>query len=143
MSGPRDRFDVDGELEQLAQDLDLDMDAPIGATFAAALRGTDVPAEFEEADYGLDDEGFMTPPPRAEQPVAAKAPVEFREVVESAEEPDFDMASFDDEFGEEPPPPRPPVKNTPRRRPPPLSPKKFPPGCSPSRPSRRSKTCRR
>ena len=105
MSGPRDRFDVDGELEQLAQDLDLDMDAPIGATFAAALRGTDAPAEFEEADYGLDDEGFMTPPPRAEQPVAAKAPVEFREVVESAEEPDFDMASFDDEFGEEPPPP--------------------------------------
>jgi pilus assembly protein CpaE len=105
MSGPRDRFDVDGELEQLAQDLDLDMDAPIGATFAAALRGADAPAEFEEADYGLDDDGFMTPPPRAEQPVAAKAPVEFREVVEAAEEPDFDMASFDDEFGEEPPPP--------------------------------------
>jgi pilus assembly protein CpaE len=105
MSGPRDRFDVDGELEQLAQDLDLDMDAPIGATFAAALRGTDAPAEFEEADYGLDDDGFMTPPPRAEQPVAAKAPVEFREVAEAAEEPDFDMASFDDEFGEEPPPP--------------------------------------
>jgi pilus assembly protein CpaE len=104
MSGPRDRFDVDGELEQLAQDLDLDMDAPIGATFAAALRGTDAPAEFEEADYSLDDEGFMTPPPRAEQP-AAKAPVEFRDVVETAEEPDFDMASFDDEFGEEPPPP--------------------------------------
>jgi pilus assembly protein CpaE len=104
MSGPRDRFDVDGELEQLAQDLDLDMDAPIGATFAAALRGTNAPAEFEEADYSLDDEGFMTPPPRAEQP-AAKAPVEFRDVVETAEEPDFDMASFDDEFGEEPPPP--------------------------------------
>jgi pilus assembly protein CpaE len=104
MSGPRDRFDVDGELEQLAQDLDLDMDAPIGATFAAALRGTNAPAEFEEADYSLDDEGFMTPPPRAEQP-ATKAPVEFRDVVETAEEPDFDMASFDDEFGEEPPPP--------------------------------------
>lgn len=105
MSGPRDRFDVDGELEQLAQDLELDMDAPIGATFAAALRGTDSPAEFEEADYGLDDEGFITPPPREEQPIAAKAPVEFRDVAETAEEPDFDMASFDDEFGEEPPPP--------------------------------------
>ena len=104
MSGPRDRFDVDGELEQLAQDLDLDMDAPIGATFAAALRGTDETAAFEEADYGLDDEGFMTPSPRQEPPVAAKSPVVFQDAA-AIEEPDFDMASFDDEFGDAPPPP--------------------------------------
>lgn len=134
MSGPRDRFDVDGELDQLAQDLDLDMDAPIGATFAAALRGTDETAEFDEADYGFDDEGFMTPAPRTEEPVVAKAPVEFKDVIETAEEPDFDMASFDDDFGQEPPPPAmsrveharsapPPVHNAPDEVPAWLQPK--------------------
>ena len=63
MTGSKDRFDDDGELEQLAQDLDLDMDAPIGATFAAALRdkGGNLPAI--EDDFSLDDDGFMTPPP--------------------------------------------------------------------------------
>ncbi len=105
MSGPRDRFDVDGELDQLAQDLELDMDAPIGATFAAALRGGDDTAEFEEADYGLDDEGFMTPSPRTEAPVAAVTTVEFSDDAHVSEEPDFDMASFDDDFGDDPPPP--------------------------------------
>jgi pilus assembly protein CpaE len=110
MSGPRDRFDVDGELDQLAQDLELDMDAPIGATFAAALRGTEAPQAFEEADFGLDDDGFMTPPPRAAQPAVEKAPIVFSDPQPVAEEPNFDMASFDDEFGEEfaeeAPPPR-------------------------------------
>ncbi len=135
MSGPRDRFDVDGELDQLAQDLDLDMDAPIGATFAAALRGTDETIEFEEADYGLDDEGFMTPAPRTEEPAVVKAPVEFKDVTEAAVEPDFDMASFDDDFGDEAPPPPamsrvdyadpapPPVHNTPDEVPAWLQPK--------------------
>ena len=104
MSGPRDRFDVDGELDQLAQDLDLDMDAPIGATFAAALRGVEESQSFEEADFGLDDDGFMTPPPRAAQAVEHKAPVVFADAPASIEEPDYDMNAFDDEFGEEPPP---------------------------------------
>ena len=105
MSGPRDRFDVDGELDQLAQDLDLDMDAPIGATFAAALRGVEESQSFDEADFGLDDDGFMTPPPRAAQAVEQKTPVVFADAPASAEEPDYDMNAFDDEFGEEPPPP--------------------------------------
>ncbi len=108
MSGPRDKFDVDGDLDQLAQDLDLDMDAPIGSTFAAALRGADEP-EFQEADFALDDDGFMTPPPRPEQPSAEKAPLVFQDAEESDTTLDFDMASFDDEFGDEygdaPPPP--------------------------------------
>ena len=37
MSGPRDKFE-DGDLDELVHDFDLDMDAPLGATFAAALR---------------------------------------------------------------------------------------------------------
>lgn len=104
MSGPRDRFDVDGELDQLAQDLDLDMDAPIGAAFAAALRGVEESQSFDEADFGLDDDGFMTPPPRAAQAEEHKAPVVFADAPASVEEPDYDMNAFDDEFGEEPPP---------------------------------------
>jgi hypothetical protein len=65
MTGSRDKFDDDSDLDQLAHDLDLDMDAPIGATFAAALRGQDEKGSvFEEADFGLDDDGFMTPPSR-------------------------------------------------------------------------------
>jgi len=71
MTGSRNRFDQDGELDQLAQDLDLDMDAPIGQTFAAALRdkGSDLVIEEDselgiaEAEFGFDDDGFMTPPP--------------------------------------------------------------------------------
>lgn len=109
MSGSRDRFDDDGELEQLAQDLDLDMDAPIGATFAAALRGKeDDPHAFEDADFALDDDGFMTPPPRQAAP--APAPSAF------ADDPppggvSEDEMSFEDEFSDEggefnaPPPP--------------------------------------
>lgn len=104
MSGPRDRFDVDGELDQLAQDLDLDMDAPIGAAFAAALRGVEESQSFDEADFGLDDDGFMTPPPRAAQAVEHKAPVVFADAPAPVEEPDYEMNAFDDEFGEEPPP---------------------------------------
>jgi pilus assembly protein CpaE len=104
MSGPRDRFDVDGELDQLAQDLDLDMDAPIGAAFAAALRGVEESQSFDEADFGLDDDGFMTPPPRAAQAEEQKAPVVFADAPASVEEPDYDMNAFDDAFGEETPP---------------------------------------
>ncbi len=65
MTGSRDKFHNDGELDQLAHDLDLDMDAPIGATFAAALRdkGGDV-ATADDEGFDLDDDGFVTPHPR-------------------------------------------------------------------------------
>ncbi|HEY7800764.1 MAG TPA: cellulose synthase operon protein YhjQ/BcsQ [Hyphomonadaceae bacterium] len=64
MSGSRNRFDDDGEFDQLAQDLDLDMDAPIGATFAAALREREGDMAAVDAEFTLDDDGFMTPPPK-------------------------------------------------------------------------------
>jgi len=74
MTGSRDKFHEDGELDQLAQDLDLDMDAPIGATFAAALRDkTSDIAIVDEADFGLDDDGFMTLAPRHPEPPAPAA----------------------------------------------------------------------
>ena len=60
----KDKFHDDSDLDQLAHDLDLDMDAPIGATFAAALReqGGDVELSHEEdIDLELDDDGFMAP----------------------------------------------------------------------------------
>lgn len=108
MTGSRDKFDDDGELEQLAHDLDLDMDAPIGATFAAALRDKGAGGQtFEEADFGLDDDGFMTPPPRPAAP-PQPAPTVF------AADPHLDLPheSFEDEFSDEgdafdPPPPPP------------------------------------
>jgi pilus assembly protein CpaE len=65
MSGSRNRFEDDGELDQLAQDLDLDMDAPIGATFAAALREREGDIAAVDAQFTLDDDGFMTPPPKS------------------------------------------------------------------------------
>lgn len=108
MTGSRDKFDDDSDLDQLAHDLDLDMDAPLGASFAAALRGPEAKdAAFEEADFGLDDDGFMTPPPRAMQIAAAQpAPTVF------AAETEAEFESFEDEFSDEgedfdPPPPPP------------------------------------
>ena len=100
------KFDDDSDLDQLAHDLDLDMDAPLGQTFAAALRDDKAGApSFDDADFGLDDDGFMTPPPRAMQQAPA-APVAF------ADEPEVEheMESFEDEFSDElesldPPPP--------------------------------------
>lgn len=111
MTGSKDRFDDDGELEQLAQDLDLDMDAPIGATFAAALRdkGGDLPAI--EDDFSLDDDGFMTPPRAEGRPQDPATSLIFEE--EPAPAPAEGEMTFDegDEFsgkGESfggPPPP--------------------------------------
>ena len=49
MSGPRDKFD-DGDLDELVHDFDLDMDAPLGASFAAALRS----GEEEMTEYARD-----------------------------------------------------------------------------------------
>lgn len=105
MSG-NNKFDDDSDLDQLAHDLDLDMDAPIGATFAAALRGKETGApKFEDDEFGMDDDGFMTPPPRSMQQAPA-APAEF-----SADEPqvEHEMEAYD-EFADElesfdPPPP--------------------------------------
>lgn len=61
MSGPHDKFD--GELDELDHDFELDMDAPIGASFAAALRDPDgALPPLEDADFGMDDDGFLAPP---------------------------------------------------------------------------------
>src|SRR5262245_55524573 len=65
MSGSRNKFEDDSEFDQLAQDLDLDMDAPIGATFAAALRERESDIAVVDAEFTLDDDGFMTPPPKS------------------------------------------------------------------------------
>lgn len=57
MSGPRDTYD-DGELDELVEDFDLDMDAPLGASFAAALRsGEEETTEFDTA-YPEDEGAF-------------------------------------------------------------------------------------
>ena len=111
--------DDDSDLDQLARDLDLDMDAPLGSTFAAALRDTGSGAsKFDDADFSMDDDGFMTPPPRATQ---AAQPVFATEELQAHS--DFDMetdlegemeaGSYDEEFGDDieafdpPPPPMP------------------------------------
>ncbi|MDZ4762443.1 MAG: AAA family ATPase [Alphaproteobacteria bacterium] len=66
MSGAKDRFKDRGELDQFSHDLDLDMDAPIGAAFAAALRDPsgDIDSAEDEvdalSDEGFDDDGFLT-----------------------------------------------------------------------------------
>lgn len=59
MTGPRDKFD-DGALEELAHDFDLDLDAPLGATFAAALRDPDVAeAVAQSGDATAAEPAFM------------------------------------------------------------------------------------
>ncbi len=105
MTGSRDKFD-DGELDQLAQDLDLDMDAPIGQTFAAALR--DKPGDIgvmDDTDFGLEDDGFMAPSPRRGGPRApsAKSPgADFAAALTPATV--EDMSFGEDEFSDEPDP---------------------------------------
>jgi len=72
MSGPRDKYD-DGDLDELAQDFDLDMDAPIGATFAAALRETE--SELPEIeDFDADEFVTPAPPPAREAEMHLAAP---------------------------------------------------------------------
>ena len=67
MSGPHDKFDA--ELDELEHDFELDMDTPIGASFAAALRDPDgALPPLDDADFGMDDDAFLAPPPPA--PVA-------------------------------------------------------------------------
>jgi pilus assembly protein CpaE len=103
MTGSRDKFHDDGELDQLAQDLDLDMDAPIGATFAAALRdGHSDLAIMDDADFGLDDDGFMTPPaPHDERPATFANELDPPPPVTS--EGAFEADDFSDELDSAPP----------------------------------------
>jgi pilus assembly protein CpaE len=107
MTGPRDKFDDDSDLDQLAHDLDLDMDAPIGATFAAALRGQDSskPA-FGELDFNPEDDDVMTLPP----PPAARAAESVQPAFLETKAAESDVEQFEDEFSDEgeafdPPPP--------------------------------------
>ena len=117
MTGSRDKFDDDSDLDQLAHDLDLDMDAPIGATFAAALRGqADESSIFKEPEpeFGLYDDDFLTPPP---PPAAAAAertpPVPPAPADDHPAEVEYaEFESLEDEFSDEdedfdPPPPMP------------------------------------
>lgn len=94
MTGSRDKFDDDGELDQLAQDLDLDMDAPLGATFAAALRAQDDDLGDEEEFGGLDDDGFLTP-------VATKAVITPPSFGEPAAPPPVATYAFEADEAEE------------------------------------------
>src|ERR1044071_9492001 len=100
MTGSRDKFD-DGELDQLAHDLDLDMDAPIGATFAAALREREGDLAVMD-EFGVDDDGFIPrhvgdgrarPPP---PPLPSRAEVDFAASLTPASAEDMTLA--DDEF---------------------------------------------
>lgn len=54
MSGSKDRFSKDGDFDSLDHDLDLDMDQPIGATFAAALRDQGVDLKLGNGGGGRD-----------------------------------------------------------------------------------------
>src|SRR5690606_24455764 len=68
MTGSSNRFDDDGELDELAHDLDLDMDAPLGATFAAALRDQHGGITIaDEGNFTFEDDGLMSPPHRSAQ----------------------------------------------------------------------------
>lgn len=108
MTGSRNRFDNDGELDQLAQDLDLDMDAPIGQTFAAALRDKqgdlvieeDSELGIAEAEFGFDDDGFMTPtpPPQKKAPAYDHGQTSFAAKPAS---PQHDMTFGGDQFSDE------------------------------------------
>src|SRR5689334_7912545 len=105
MTGSRDRFGADSELDQLAQDLDLDMDAPIGQTFAAALRdkGNDLPPL--EDDFSLGDDDFMTAPSQAAEPRHEPALDVFEDEDLLLPPPSNEAAFAEaDEFPNEPPP---------------------------------------
>lgn len=96
MSGPHDKFD--GELDELDHDFELDMDAPIGASFAAALRDPDgALPPLDDADFSMDDDGFLAPPPPAPAVSDIAAPpstITFEE--------DFEGEEFaDEEFAED------------------------------------------
>lgn len=105
--------DDDSDLDQLARDLDLDMDAPLGSTFAAALRAPEKGAPgFEDSDFSLDDDGFMTPPPRTMQQAPAAQSVYADDELQAGSDVELEMEAdaFDDEYADDvdtfdPPPP--------------------------------------
>jgi pilus assembly protein CpaE len=106
MSAPRSRFDVDAELDQLAHDVDLDMDAPIGATFAAALRSpgpSTSPGDDSnrKSNHGPDadgDDGVLV----SDQSYLRGAYGTVRDdvLIASASLESFDAKSFADDFSE-------------------------------------------
>lgn len=89
MTGSRDRF-ADKDSGQLADDLELDMDAPLGAAFAAALRerGTDLAGVKLIDDFDFDD-GQL---PSAETPASTYA---FEDSADDADL-EFDAHDQDD-----------------------------------------------
>lgn len=104
MNGPLDKFD--GELDELDHDFELDMDAPIGASFAAALRDPDgALPPLDDKDFGMDDEAFLPPP--AARAAPAPAEVELVAAFESAApdlaepEPAASTLTFEENFDDE------------------------------------------
>ena len=77
MSGPRDKFD-DGELDELTHDFELDMDAPLGASFAAALRTGEDEEEgivYDDGGFDIEEEGgFVAPHEPPPPPMQRAAP---------------------------------------------------------------------
>lgn len=113
MSGPRDKFD-DGELDELIHEFDLDMDAPLGATFAAALRDADVEDISLDADAPPFDHPQEPAEHAGEQYVDAYADDHAEELTE-----DF----VDDEaYHDDPPPPAPVAASQPWLQPKPAQP---------------------
>ncbi len=55
MTDTKEKTGGSSDLEDLAHDLDLDMDTPLGATFAAALRPDDRSAADDDLDLSPDD----------------------------------------------------------------------------------------
>jgi pilus assembly protein CpaE len=91
MSGPRDKFD-DSELDELVHEFELDMDAPLGATFAAALR--DAEAGVETDDAAFDTAGFLQPKAPATSQTSFLQPMDSEPV-------DDHVMEFTEEFSEE------------------------------------------
>jgi pilus assembly protein CpaE len=97
MSGPRDKHD-DGDLDELVHDFDLDMDAPLGASFAAALRGGDEEEEITEFDqaYPIEEEGGFVVPQEAARPQAVLEQHDESIGYDEDQHDEHDTAEFDD-----------------------------------------------
>jgi len=99
MTGPRDKFE-DGELDELVHDFDLDMDAPLGATFAAALRDSDVAdAVARLGDMPADEADHFAPEavPAAGEPAFVESEVSGFTEQHGGEH----VQEFSEEFSEE------------------------------------------
>ncbi len=89
MTGPRDKFE-DGELDELVHEFDLDMDAPLGATFAAALRDAEEHGS-DAVDPAYTTSDFL-------QPKTAPA---SQSVFLTPQDDDGHVVEFTEEFTEE------------------------------------------